>query len=155
MSIGIFDQKEHPPKEAEMLAAVGLALDSWKALCQWIEETFPVQRELKYMYGKKYGWALRFQARGSLLTALYPTHNGFTAQVILNRAALEKAALLNLGESAKQAMKRANLYAEGKWLFIPVTSERDIADVKRLLCLKVEGTQKQIGRRPHASVSSA
>lgn len=155
MSIGIFDQKEHPPKETEILTAVGPALGSWKALGQWIEETFPVQRELKYMYGKKYGWALRFQTRGSLLTALYPTHNGFTAQVILNRAALEKAELLKLGESARQAMKRANLYAEGKWLFILVTSERDVADVERLLCLKIEGPQKQIGRRPHASVSGA
>ena len=143
MSIGTFDQKDHPPKPSEIAAALGPAVELWNKLVQWMREIFSAQQELKYMYGRKYGWAFRFQIKGRLFGALYPTQNGLTAQVILNRACLRQAALLKLGKSAKQAMQRANLYAEGKWLFIPVRCERDADDVKRLLSLKTEAVTKQ------------
>ena len=150
MSIGFFNQKEHSPKEAEVLEAVGPVLPVWQDLERWIREAFPVAL---FMYGKKYGWAMRFRVRTTLLTALYPTQNGFTVQVILNRVALQQASLLKLNISAKQAMDRANLYAEGKWLFIPVASPRDAADVKRLLKLKAEGGHQPVRRRPQDSLS--
>jgi hypothetical protein len=142
MSIGVFDRKECPPKRAEILAAVGPAIDLWNELNRWMRESFSAEDDLKYMYGKKYGWALRFQRRSALLCALYPTLNGFTAQVILSRAALDEAGLLKLGKNAKQAIEQAHLYAEGKWLFIPVASRRDLDDVKLLFTLKVEPGKK-------------
>lgn len=143
MSIGVFDHKDRPPTTPEILTAVGPALKSWNELGRWMRESLSAQSDLKYLYGEKYGWALRFQIRSKLLSALYPTEKGFTAQVILNRAALERASHLKLGKNAKQAIDRAHLYAEGKWLLIPVESERDAEDVKRLLTLKIEDRTKQ------------
>jgi hypothetical protein len=153
MSIGIFSEKECPPKEAEIWAAVGPAIKSFNGLTHWICESLAAQQDLKFMYGRKYGWARRFQIRGRLLAALYPTQNGFTAQIILNRAALEQATRLQLGESAKQAIARAHLYTEGKWLFNPVESERDAQDVQRLLQLKVAGQIRKPSIRRQASAT--
>jgi len=147
MSIGVFNQKECRPEGSEISAAVGPALEAWNELSQWMKESLSAQQDLKYMYGKKYGWARRFQIRSSLLTALYPTQNGFTAQVILNHAALEQVARLKFGVSVKQAINRAHPYAEGKWLFIPVASERDAEDVKRLLRLKIETGKKPSSKK--------
>jgi len=155
MSIGAFNQRECPPKETEILAAVGQAFDSWNELSRWMHESLSAQHDLKYMYGKKYGWALRFQKSNALLSALYPTQKGFAAQVILNRAALDQASHLKLGKSAKQAIDQAHLYAEGKWLFIPVVSKRDADDVKRLLKLKIEGGKKPSGRKLRISASGS
>ena len=155
MKIGAFNQKECPPTEAEILAALGPALNSWNELSRWMHETLLAQQDLKYMYGKKYGWALRFQISSALLSALYPAEGGFVAQVILNRAALDQVSLLRLGKGAKRAIDQAHLYAEGKWLFIDVASKRDADDVKRLLKLKIEGGKKPGGKRLRTSVSSS
>ena len=136
MSIGLFDDKKHLPSEIEISAAIGPMLNEWQALIEWIRTNYPVRDELKFMYGQKYGWGQKFQVGGSLLACLYPTRNGFTAQVILNKAALAKAACLKLKKSALQAIAKAKPYLEGKWLFIPITCRGDLLDFQKLLALK-------------------
>lgn len=138
MSIGIFVEKNHPPADTEISKALGPMLSEWQRLAQWIRERYLVQEELKFMYGKKYGWALQFRFRGTLLTSLYPASNSFTAQIILNRAALEQTKRMKLKKNAQGALSRAHLYAEGKWLFIQVESKNDVEDVQQLLNLKNE-----------------
>ena len=151
MSISAFNLKEYPPKEAELLTALGPTIDLWNQLSQWMHESLSAQQDLKYMYGKKYGWARRFSMGNALLSAFYPRQDGFTVQIILNRAALEQASRSKLGKSARQAIDRAHLYAEGKWLFIPVESKCDAEDVRHLLQLKMECTNRRSSKRPAVS----
>jgi hypothetical protein len=136
MSIGLFDDKKHPPSEIEISAAIGPMLNEWQASIEWVRTNYPVRDELKFMYGQKYGWGRKFQVGGSLLACLYPTRNGFTAQVILNNTALAKADQLKLKKSARQAIAKATPYPEGKWLFIPITCRGDLLDFQQLLVLK-------------------
>ncbi|HVO62850.1 MAG TPA: DUF3788 family protein, partial [Terriglobales bacterium] len=119
---------------------IGPMLHAWKDFVMWIRETYPVQEEFKFMYGKKYGWALRFRIKGKLLISLYPTQRGFTAQVILNQAALRQVRRIPLSETVQQVLAKARPYPEGKWLFIPVASETELLDIKRLLVLKDESS---------------
>jgi hypothetical protein len=51
---------------------------------------------------------------------------------------VEKALNMNLGKSVQQAIARAHPYPEGRWLFIPVESEKDAQDIRNLLVLRVE-----------------
>jgi hypothetical protein len=97
-----------------------------------------VQEDFKFLYGKNYGWARRFRIRGQLLTSLYPVKGGFTAQINLSPNGIEKAQNMKLGKNVQMAIERAHPYPEGRWLFIPVESEKDIQDVERLLALRVE-----------------
>jgi hypothetical protein len=136
MSIGLFNEKEHLPSEIAILAAIGPMLKEWQALSEWIRANYPVRDELKFMYGPKYGWGRKFQVGGNLLACLYPTQNGFAAQVILNNTALAKTTRLKLKKSARQAIAKATPYPEGKWLFIPITCHGDLLDFQQLLALK-------------------
>ena len=136
MSIGAFTERNHKPTQTQVVEVLGANLQAWQALLQHIRATYHSQEDLKFCYGKQYGWALTFRIKGSLLTALYPARNGFVVQVILSRLSLEEAQALTLGDAARQAIARAKPYAEGKWLFIPVHSERDLCDVQSLLALK-------------------
>ena len=111
-------------------------LPSWQGLLQYIRENYPVQEDLKFLYGKKYGWARRFRIKSKLLTSLYPTQNGFTVQVNLNPAAIEQAQQMGLGGSVQQAIVAAHPYPEGRWLFIASHSENDVQDIHRLLILR-------------------
>ena len=138
MSIGVFTDKKHQPADAEVLEAIGVRLPLWQDLVRFIRETYPAQEDFKFLYGKTYGWALRFRIKGQVLTSLYPTQGGFTAQVNLSPEAVEQAQSMELGHNVQQAIERANPYPEGRWLFIPVESEEDVRDVQRLLALRVE-----------------
>ena len=108
----------------------------WSALLEHIRGGGPLEEELKFMYGRKYGWALRLRRKGNLLTALYPTENGFTVQLVLNPGAIERLQQMKFGKNVQQALARAHPYQEGRWLFIPIESESDMADVERLMALK-------------------
>ena len=138
MSIGCFTDKGNHPTEAQILEAVGSRLPLWNELICYIRQSYPVQEDFKFLYGKTYGWALRFRIHGQLLVSLFPTQGGFTTQVNLSSEAIEKALRMKMSKNVQQAIAHANPYPEGRWLFIPIETEKDFADVKRLVAMRVE-----------------
>ena len=138
MSIGVFTDKKQRPSEAEIRDIMGAGLAGWEELLQFVQEQYAPDEEFRFMYGKKYGWALRFQMRGKLLTSFYPTEGGLTVQINLGPAAIDQAFEMNLGENVLSVINRATAYSEGRWLFIPVKTPQDIQDIQRLLALRVE-----------------
>ena len=133
MSIGLFTDKSSQPTDAQVRDAVGAKLPLWQELIRAIRERYSVQEDFKFLYGKKYGWALRFRIKGQLLVSLFPTQGGFTTQVNLSPDAIEKAIAMKMSKNVQQAIARAHPYPEGRWLFIPVETEEDLNDVQRLV----------------------
>jgi hypothetical protein len=138
MSIGAFVDKKQRPSEDEIQQAIGEKLTLWQALVQFIREHYPSDEDFKFMYGKKYGWALRFRKRGQLLTSLYPTEGGFTVQINLGPEAIEQTGNMQLGENVRAVIEKATPFPEGRWLFMPVKSAEDVSDIHQLLALRVE-----------------
>jgi hypothetical protein len=138
MGVGLFADKNHRPTEAEILKAIGPRLSIWHELTHFIREKYSVQEEFKFLYGDKYGWGLRFSTKGKLLVSLYPVQGGFTVQIILRPEAVQKAQSLKVGKNVRKAIARAKPWPEGRWLFVPVESEKDLRDVQQLLALRVE-----------------
>ena len=143
MSIGIFTDKTTRPKEADVVAALRRACGNWNSLIEHVRRNHEVREEFKYLYGKKYGWGLQFRVRGKLLLSLYPNEGYFVAQIILGPGDLKVAAGLNLHENAREAIDTANLYAEGKWLFIRIDGVNDLNDTIELL--KTKGNVGVVG----------
>jgi len=139
MSIGVFTDKKHQPTDDEILQVIGSQVSVWQALIQFIRENYPSDEDFKFLYGKAYGWALRFRIRDKLLiTSLYPTEEGFTVQINLSQAAIEQVQRMKPGENVQHAITRATPYPEGRWLFIPVKSMDDLGDIQQLLVLRAE-----------------
>jgi hypothetical protein len=137
VAIGIFIDKNRKPAKTEILEAIGPMISIWQKLIHYIREKHLVQEDFKFMYGKNYGWALRFRIKGKLLVALYPSKSGFTAQVILNPEAIRKSQKIKFGENVRETISQAHPYPEGRWLFIPVKSGKDFRDIQQLLELRV------------------
>ena len=115
----------------------------WQELIQFIRETFPADEDFTFLYGKKYGWALRFRIRKQLLTSLYPPAGGFKVQINLSPEAVEQALAMQPGKNVQEAIAGAHPYPEGRWVFIPIESADDVQDIKRLLALRVETKRLQ------------
>jgi hypothetical protein len=137
MSIGFFIDRNHEPTEQEISACLGTRLPLWDELIRYIRKTYAPEQDLKFLYGKEYGWGKRFRMKGKLLTNLFPSDGGFTVQIILNPKIVEIAMSMNIGENIRHVMENATPFPEGCWLFIPVESEKDLRDIRQVLDLKV------------------
>ena len=135
MAKGAFTDKEHEPTMEETLATVGSKRALWEDLTRFIADNYRVHGDFRF-YGKNYGWALRFRKAGKALVSLYPGQDSFTVQLIIGPTQAEEAFRLALGKNARKALEDAHPYPEGRWLFIGVESEQDLADVQRLLTAK-------------------
>jgi hypothetical protein len=135
MSIGVFTDKEHRPTAREIHATVNPKCEAWEELVQFIRDKYSAQEEFRF-YGKNYGWAMRFRKGGKALVSLYPADGNFTVQIILSELDAKKAMALKIGKRIRQIIAEAHAYLEGRWLFIPVKSAKDIRDIQRLLALK-------------------
>ncbi|MFZ6028529.1 MAG: DUF3788 family protein [Chloroflexota bacterium] len=138
MSIGLFTDKKCQPTEAQVHAAIGARLALWQALIQAVREQYVVQEDFKFLYGKSYGWAVRFRVKSQVLTSLFPAQGGFVAQVNLSPDAIEKALAMEMSKNVQLAIARAHPYPEGRWLFIPVETEEDLNGVRQLIEMRAQ-----------------
>lgn len=138
MSVSVFADKKVQPTDIDIRKIIGLTLPLWDELIGTLREIYSPQEDLKFLYGKEYGWGIRFRLKGQLLTSLYPTQGGFTVQINLSPADVEIALGMQPGRNVQEAIARANPYPEGRWLFIPVESQADLEDIYRLLELRVK-----------------
>jgi hypothetical protein len=135
MPIGYFLDKTHQATIGEMETVMGSAYPLWQRLVHFIAEKYQLQADLSFG-GKNYGWNLWYRKSGKSLVSLYPQSASLIAQVVLGREQVEQALTLPLGEKVARMVKETPQLHDGKWLFIPVTTEQDASDVEQLLLLK-------------------
>jgi len=135
MSIGYFTDKAIQPEPGDIQNVIGTRFPLWDEMLNHIRDTYKPKEDFRFLYGKNYGWAVRFRLRSRLLTSLYPTDGGFKVQIILSPDEVEAALSMNPGKNVQQSIDEATPYPEGRWLFIPVENRDDMQDIINLLKL--------------------
>jgi len=135
MPISYFVDKAHSPETDEIFAVLGSSQPLWVRIIGFIVKNYEMVGDMTYG-GKNYGWNLWYRKSGKSLVSLYPQQNEFVAQVVLGREQVEKALTLSLGENVARVLRETPSLHDGRWLFIKITTETDIADVEKLLLLK-------------------
>jgi len=145
MPVGSLLDKTHQPTPQDIQQTLGASWPFWDDLTRFLAETYPeIPPELSYG-GKKYGWNLWYRKSGKSLLSLFPNEGYFVAQIVLGNAQVELALGLQLGEAVGTLLRETPQFHDGRWLFIPVRTGQDAADVKQLLGVK---------RRPKQAKSS-
>ena len=137
MAYGCFVDRAHEPDTRSVRKALGKAFAAWDELETHLADAYRLTGSFHFMYGKRYGWALRFQRSGRLALAVYPNLEHLIVQIILNRAQVAAAADMPLPSAAARVLEAATDYPEGRWLFIPVASQKGIRDLEPLIALKL------------------
>ena len=121
MSYGIFIDKKHRPSNAEINATLGKTKGLWESLIQSIRDKINVQEDFSFLYGKNYGWGLRFRYKGKLLICFYPNTNYFVTQLILNTQYLSDPIIDTLHSivPVKQLNQRRHIKKENGFLSQP------------------------------------
>lgn len=135
MPLSHFVDKSSQPSSGEIEAILGTAFPLWQRLLRFMDDDYQMTGEMSYG-GRNYGWNLWYRKSGKALISLYPQPGQLVAQVVLGKAQVEKALELGLGEKVGKMVRETPQLHDGKWLFIPVTSEADVQDIERLLLVK-------------------
>jgi hypothetical protein len=132
-----FTDPKHQPTLEEIRSALGSRHYLWERLTKFIETTYGVDGTWSTWGPAKTGWNLRYRRKGKSLAALHPQQKRILAQVVLGQVPAERALQLELGPRTARRLREAPQLRDGRWLFIPVTSESDVQDVEQLLLAKV------------------
>jgi hypothetical protein len=133
----LFDERIEP-SAAALDQLVGERSDLWHQLVRRIEE-FGGRGQWAWG-GPKYGWELKIKRGSRPFATLTPKQGGFVALVILGRAEVAAVDPTALGERMRGTFEAARQLPDGRWLFHPIQSERDVADTAALLALKLPPT---------------
>lgn len=136
MTIGGFLDEKHRPSAEEISAALGTKARHWQELARHMSEAHGVKGELEFG-GAKYGWALEFRKGARPLASLFPGKDSLIILVVLGKDAVVLADRLDLGRNVRRVFEDARQLRDGRWLWIPVNSTRDSADVLKLVAAKV------------------
>ncbi|MCU0851899.1 MAG: DUF3788 domain-containing protein [Thermoplasmata archaeon] len=135
MSIGGFIDGNRKPTAKEIGDALGSKAPLWDDLVGYLDQKHGVQGQLSFG-GQKYGWFLGFRKGGRPLADLYPGADTLTVQVVLGKAATAEALRLKFGRQVQEVFDNARQLYDGRWLFVPVRTKRDLEDVKTLIDTK-------------------
>jgi hypothetical protein len=130
-----FMNRDHVPTESEIAEALGRSARLWARLTTYLADAYGI--EPTYVPpSKSYGWDVKYRKGGRTLVSLTPDRGGFTALVVLGERESEAARALDLGDHVRGVFDSARQLRDGRWLFVPVESARDVEDVERLLAVK-------------------
>lgn len=137
--------KTHPPSQEEVITFIGQpAGQFWLALVHFVTGTYSLSPEWKYE-GAKSGWALYCRKSGRALLTLSPDSAGVNALVVLGAKEADKALAEadRFGANVRERLETAQVFHDGRWLFIHVNDSRDVEDIQRLLLIKKNPPRKK------------
>jgi hypothetical protein len=133
----VFVDKTVRPSLAGYRKILGRTGAAWNDVAAMLTETFGLKAKIHFMYGDRYGWALRFERSGRLVAAMYPNRSHLFVQIILNRAQVSTAMTMRLPPHVSTALEVAKDYPEGRWLFIAVRSRKEAGELRTIIALKM------------------
>ena len=132
-----FVDRARKPDRGSVRKVLAGARAAWDDLEAHLSETYALEDSFHFMYGERYGWALRFHRSDRLVLAMYPNRGHLTVQIILGRAQVALAGAMVLPPFVARALDAAKDYPEGRWLFIPVRSAKSARELRSLIALKI------------------
>jgi hypothetical protein len=135
MTVGVFLDKDHQPTPREISAALGARKVLWKSILQYLDANYRIPVQINFG-GKNYGWNYWYRKGGKTLVNLFPQGGFFVAQVVLGGEQVKQALRLKLGKSVGTVLREATQFHDGRWLYIPVKTKKDLKNVILLMQVK-------------------
>lgn len=121
------------PSTAQLRGRLGRSFASWAALTAYVRGHYRVSEDWSR---EEEGWTLRLRKAGKSLLTLSTKDRGFDVVFVVPLARVEEALVLDLRDETRALIRAARAYPDGRWIRIPVSVLRDLADIERLVAFK-------------------
>lgn len=137
MAFSFFDDKEHQPKDSDLVEALAETQRYWDDLKSILVENFqPLSADWGFS-GKKWGWSLRIKQKARTLLYMTPRGGHFVVGFALGQKAVDAAHATDLPRSVLELIDAAPKYAEGRGVRLEVRTDDDLRSVVRLADVKM------------------
>lgn len=128
--------KQVEPTFQEMIAYCGEVGSAWMEIDTYLTEEKNVKSGIRFPYGKKYGWSVKYSVKGKLFCDIFAEANACTIMIRLTN---EEMNTLNNDMSAygKQVIAQCYPCGEGGWLYYRIIEKAQLDDVYKILNRKL------------------
>jgi hypothetical protein len=135
------------PDDEGLKQALGATFNLWQEIIDFVYRKCPkVMTEWNYP-GKNYGWSFRLKDKKRVIIYLLPRDGFFKVAFVFGQKACDTIMTAGISDQIKSDLSVARVYAEGRGIRIDVTGNSVIADIKKLIEIKLFKLRKEEGAK--------
>ncbi len=125
-------QKENQPSADELALYCGQNCERFRALNDILSEKFNTMQEIRFPYGKKYGWCITHRKGKKLICDVFAESGAFTVMMRLSDRQYQTV-YPQLKDYSKHYIDNRYPCGDGGWIHYRVTNDEHLKDIKLLL----------------------
>ena len=135
--LSIFQDKAIVPTDKDLAGKLGLTFDLWIQLKDFVFEKYPKAIAEWYYPGIKYGWNFRIKDKKRAIIYFLPRDNYFKVAFVFGQKATDFILGSDISTEIKNDLEQATKYAEGRGIRIEIKDNQILADIKKLIVIKL------------------
>jgi len=137
MSLSIFMDKNQVPTNETLQNILGDCFHLWTDIRNYIFKKYPNATEEWNSSGAKHGWSFRIKDKIRAIIYLIPRDKSFMVGLVYGEKATNQARDSDISQKLKDIIEAAPVYAEGRGFRIEVTGNEMMADIEKLINIKL------------------
>lgn len=129
--------KQMMPSFSDLLAFCGESGALWEDLDSWIKAEYGAQTQIRFPYGKDYGWGVKYSKGKRHICDIFAENGAFTVFMKISNKAFVSVQS-DLSDYAKQVYESKYPCGDGGWIRYRITAKEHICDAKRLIEAKIK-----------------
>lgn len=138
MDKSIFTDKNTTPSNDELASSLGATNDLWKAIMDYVHLKYPKALDEWNYPGDKYGWSFRIKDKKRAIIYLLPRDKFFKVAFVFGQKATDIIMQSQISQAIKTELSAAKVYAEGRGIRIDIKNDNIIADIRKLIDIKID-----------------
>lgn len=138
-------QKEVKPSLNDIYNIIGSdETNLLKDLDDFMRLSYDMVSEIRFPFGNKYGWGIKYSHRTKHLCYIFPETGSFTVTIQIGEKELTRLheKLESFLPKTKELWNHRYVCGEGGWLYYRVFSFKEIEDIKELIKIKKSPIEK-------------
>jgi Protein of unknown function (DUF3788) len=133
----IFNDKSTVPTNPDLEGGLMETFHIWHEIAAFTIQNYPQAVAGWHFSGEKFGWSFRINDHKRVLVYLLPRDGFFKVALVFGQKALDQIFESDISQSIKTELENTKKYAEGKGIRIAVNDPSNLADLQKLIQIKI------------------
>ncbi len=135
--LSIFQDKTIVPTDKDLASRLGTTFNLWIQIKDFVFEKYPKAIAEWNYSGIKYGWNFRIKDKKRAIIYFLPRDNYFKVAFVFGQKATDTIMDSDVSREIKNDLEQATKYAEGRGIRIDVKENQILADIEKLIEIKL------------------
>ena len=137
METSYFTDLTKTPATKDLKIAIGDLFSTWMEIRDYTFEKYPAAIEEWFVSVKKFGWSYRIKDKKRAIVYFSPKAEMFIVSMVFGQKATDQILASDISNSIKTDLMNSKVYMEGRVLRIDVIDNLPVADIKKLIEIKI------------------